>query len=287
MRAASILRRVVARWQHRVAEPRSSERGDTLVEVLLAMVILGIAGVALLAGFATSIAASAEHRNLASLDSSTRIAANEAIADVQQQAQATRVSRTTRSRAPALRSRPSFSNLTGVQRGLHRGATGTGRAGVPRWALHPVRAAAVHAHGDLGVVEQLQHLRDHRHLRPVVTAVTQRRRLAVAAPMARAARRRHGGHPDHAAARGGGRGLVGQHRPERLLLGHVAGPPATRSLLEHLLRRGVIWDRPVLGLQPECGRDILRLRRSTRTRTSRPHRASRSPSAPPRRPSWS
>ena len=65
------------------------EQGDTLVEVLLALVILGIASVALLAGFATSIGASAEHRNLASLDSSTRLAANTAIADIQQQAPAT------------------------------------------------------------------------------------------------------------------------------------------------------------------------------------------------------
>jgi len=88
MRADSLLKRMVTRWQHRTSEPGSSERGDTLVEVLIAMIILGVASVALLAGFATSIAASAEHRNIASLDASTRIAANEAIADVQQQAQA-------------------------------------------------------------------------------------------------------------------------------------------------------------------------------------------------------
>jgi hypothetical protein len=65
---------------------QSSERGDTLVEVLLALIILSIAGVALLAGFATAISSSGEHRNLASLDSSDRMAANMAIADIQQQA---------------------------------------------------------------------------------------------------------------------------------------------------------------------------------------------------------
>ncbi len=85
----SILKRIVERWQHRTTDPRFTEQGDTLVEVLIALVILGIASVALLAGFATSIGASAEHRNLASLDSSTRLAANTAIADIQQQAQAT------------------------------------------------------------------------------------------------------------------------------------------------------------------------------------------------------
>ena len=79
---ASILKRVVDRWQHRTTDPRFTEQGDTLIEVLLALIILGIASVALLAGFATSIGASAEHRNLASLDSSTRLAANTAIADI-------------------------------------------------------------------------------------------------------------------------------------------------------------------------------------------------------------
>jgi hypothetical protein len=40
------------------------DRGDTLVEVLLALIILGLAGVALIVAFQTSISASAEHRNL-------------------------------------------------------------------------------------------------------------------------------------------------------------------------------------------------------------------------------
>ncbi len=53
----------------------------------MALMVLSIAAMALLFGFATSITASVEHRNLASLDASTRVAANEAIADVQQQAQ--------------------------------------------------------------------------------------------------------------------------------------------------------------------------------------------------------
>jgi len=50
-------------------EPRNrSETGDTLIEVLLAIVIIGITAVSLLAGFATSISASAEHRDLVTLD---------------------------------------------------------------------------------------------------------------------------------------------------------------------------------------------------------------------------
>ena len=113
MRADSLLKRMVTRWQHRTSEPGSSERGDTLVEVLLAMVILGITSVALLAGFATSIAASAEHRNIASLDASTRIAANEAIADVQQQAQAAEGTPTDPFTCTTPFT-PSFGNLTGT-----------------------------------------------------------------------------------------------------------------------------------------------------------------------------
>ena len=42
---------------------RYSEAGDTLVEVLLAIVILGLASVAILLAFGTSISGSAEHRN--------------------------------------------------------------------------------------------------------------------------------------------------------------------------------------------------------------------------------
>ena len=87
---SAALHRLVRRWQNRVTmvdAEGGADRGDTLVEVLIALVVLSIAVVALLAGFATSITAAGQQRNLASLDSSTRIAANEAIADVQQQAQ--------------------------------------------------------------------------------------------------------------------------------------------------------------------------------------------------------
>ena len=62
------------------------ERGDTLIEVLLAIVILGIAGVALLTAFATAITASAAHRNLATLDASARGASDQVISQVQQSA---------------------------------------------------------------------------------------------------------------------------------------------------------------------------------------------------------
>jgi hypothetical protein len=60
------------------------EDGDTLIEILFAMTILGIASVALLIAFAASISASAVHRSLASLDTVIRSASQEAISQIQQ-----------------------------------------------------------------------------------------------------------------------------------------------------------------------------------------------------------
>ena len=68
--------------------PRRSEAGDTLVEVLLAIVILGMASVAILLAFATSISGSAEHRTLTTMDTVLRTAAEESISQIQQQSSA-------------------------------------------------------------------------------------------------------------------------------------------------------------------------------------------------------
>ena len=56
-----------------------SERGDTLIEVLLALIVLALASVALMLAFSTSITASSTHRNLT--------AANVALEAVEQEAQ--------------------------------------------------------------------------------------------------------------------------------------------------------------------------------------------------------
>ena len=56
-----------------------SDAGDTLVEVLLAIVILGMASVAILMAFATSISGTAQHRSIATMDTVLRTAAEEAI----------------------------------------------------------------------------------------------------------------------------------------------------------------------------------------------------------------
>jgi len=47
----------------------TSEQGDTLVEVLMAIVIISLTAVALLGGLVTSITASGEHQSLATIDS--------------------------------------------------------------------------------------------------------------------------------------------------------------------------------------------------------------------------
>lgn len=53
---------------HKRRGRRKNEVGDTLIEILLAMLVIGIGATALLAGFGTAIGASAEHRSLATID---------------------------------------------------------------------------------------------------------------------------------------------------------------------------------------------------------------------------
>jgi len=64
---------------------RVSELGDTLVEVLVALAVIGIASVALFGGFATSVTSSAEHRSLATLDTVLKSYAETATYQIQQQ----------------------------------------------------------------------------------------------------------------------------------------------------------------------------------------------------------
>jgi hypothetical protein len=64
---------------------RFNEAGDTLVEVLLALIVLGLASVALLIAFSTSISASAEHRRLATSDIVLSAVSQQAIASINSQ----------------------------------------------------------------------------------------------------------------------------------------------------------------------------------------------------------
>ena len=84
-RASAHVKRVIARWQRGTAEERTrfTEAGDTLIEVLLTIIVLGLAVTALLAGFATAITSSANSRDLTNLDASSRAATDAAIAQVQ------------------------------------------------------------------------------------------------------------------------------------------------------------------------------------------------------------
>ncbi len=69
----------------RRGRPRRDESGDTLVEVLVAIVVLSLCGLALLLTFSTSITASVEHRSLATLDTVLRSASESASMQIQQQ----------------------------------------------------------------------------------------------------------------------------------------------------------------------------------------------------------
>ena len=79
-------RRVVReRWIHIHGGANESgyESGDTLIEILVAITIFGLAGVALLGAFGVSIAGSAEHRSLATLDTVMKSFAEEATYQIQ------------------------------------------------------------------------------------------------------------------------------------------------------------------------------------------------------------
>ncbi len=64
-------------------ERHRGDDGDTLVEILLALIVLGLSTVALMTAFSTTIAASAEHRSFATFDTVLRSASNEVISQIQ------------------------------------------------------------------------------------------------------------------------------------------------------------------------------------------------------------
>ena len=61
-----------------------SEAGDTLIEILLALVVISLGVVSLIGAFATSISASASHRSLATLDTLLKSYAETATFQIQQ-----------------------------------------------------------------------------------------------------------------------------------------------------------------------------------------------------------
>ena len=71
-----------------VGRDEQNETGDTLVEVLVSLLVMSICGLALMLTFTTSITASAEHRNLAALDTVLRSASESALSQIQQQSSA-------------------------------------------------------------------------------------------------------------------------------------------------------------------------------------------------------
>lgn len=74
--------------RRRLYGERSPEAGDTLVEVLVALVVISIAGVALLGGLLTSAGASTIHRNTTNVDAVLQNFAETANADVGRQLKA-------------------------------------------------------------------------------------------------------------------------------------------------------------------------------------------------------
>ena len=60
-----------------------SERGDTMVEILLALMVLGLTSVALIVAFSTTLSASAQHRALTSSDIAVNNYSQQVIAGIE------------------------------------------------------------------------------------------------------------------------------------------------------------------------------------------------------------
>ncbi len=86
MNTSTRLRRLGQRSHaQRAAGTASPQSGETLLEVLIALVIIGISSVALLGGLVTTITSSSDHRSLATLDTLLRNFAESAKSEIQQQ----------------------------------------------------------------------------------------------------------------------------------------------------------------------------------------------------------
>lgn len=77
----------VRRRSHGDAIARSSDAGDTLVEVLITLIVVSLCGLALLTAFTTTISGSAQHRSLAANDIVLRTVAESAFSQIQQEGQ--------------------------------------------------------------------------------------------------------------------------------------------------------------------------------------------------------
>ena len=69
----------------RVARGSEGDRGDTLIEILITLVIVGLAGIAILGAYTMSINATADYRNVATLNTVLTDASQSAISQIQQQ----------------------------------------------------------------------------------------------------------------------------------------------------------------------------------------------------------
>jgi type II secretory pathway pseudopilin PulG len=64
---------------------RRGDGGETLIEVLLAVAIIGVTAVAVLGGLVTAVSSSTEHRSLAAIDADLRSVAEQAKYDIELQ----------------------------------------------------------------------------------------------------------------------------------------------------------------------------------------------------------
>ena len=255
---------------------RRSEAGDTLIEILIALTVIGVAATAILLAFATTISGSSDHRNFVTMDTMLRTAAAEVTSAIQQQSMTDFVNCSGASLVNNAVDRPPEQPGAGCSvHGQHHGSRVLGHqhepAGVhePRGAdgrrvsirrqFERARATATDDHGDTlqGWCEPDHHDGRPRPRRPdAAFGLRQCSRTADnghATGLGATARKRDGRVRAVPATDGCARGRQRLCRNERRL----GGPPGDRLLYSPDWFRAVCGNLEQLRCQPRPGRDEL------------------------------
>ena len=75
---------LVKKWRERCVKRGDSERGDTLIELLIALIVLGMASVALITALGTTVTAESKHRDLATFNTILASSSQQALSEMQQ-----------------------------------------------------------------------------------------------------------------------------------------------------------------------------------------------------------
>jgi prepilin-type N-terminal cleavage/methylation domain-containing protein len=74
----------IKKYRARAATEGANERGDTLIELLIALVVLGLASVALITALGTTVSAESDHRDLATFNTILTSSSQQALSEMEQ-----------------------------------------------------------------------------------------------------------------------------------------------------------------------------------------------------------